>query len=279
MGSTLRPCTKVDLDYFEEPTENPVRRVKWSLRLRMMWSVMETGKLKITNPATATLNVLRLSVVGALLLLVSACVTTGGKQTEFKKQTVKQSCAATQDGQAQQPGSVVQGNCLPKGVIEISESFGVDPQIREEFNHAIALLNSEDYPQAIRLLKGVTGKTSKFSAPYINLGIAYARTGEMEKAEESLKKALEINARHPVASNELGLVYRKTGRYDEARNLYEALLAMYPDFLPARKNLGVLCDIYIQDLNCALEQYEEYLKGKPDDEKVQIWVADVKSRM
>jgi len=182
-----------------------------------------------------------------------------------------------------QPPPVTQGqphqNCLPKGVIEITENFPVDPEINQEFQQAVTLLKDEKYPEAIRLLRGVTGKTSKFSGPYIDLGIAYARTGELEKAESSLKKALELNPSHPVAANELGLVYRKTGRYKEAREIYEKLLQQYPDFLPAHKNLGVLCDIYIQDLQCALDQYEAYLEGMPDDKKVKIWVADVKSRM
>ena len=101
----------------------------------------------------------------------------------------------------------------------------------------------------------------------------------MAKAEESLKKALEINARHPAANNELGIVYRKTGQYKKAREHYQITVKAYPEFLPARKNLGVLCDIYMQDLDCALEQYEEYLKRKPNDEKVKIWVVDVKSRL
>lgn len=224
----------------------------------------------------------RLLALCAVLLLISACASNGGHQNTGSKQVVRKNCssvAASAGAEGQAQAVTGQGNCLPKGVIEISENFGVDPKIREEFNQAVILLNEEQYPQAIRLLKGVTGKTSKFSAPYINLGIAYARTGELKLAEQSLKRALEITANHPAAGNELGLVYRKTGRYDEARKLYESLLAAYPDFLPAHKNLGVLCDIYIQDLNCALEQYQEYLKGKPDDEKVQIWVADVKSRM
>ena len=147
------------------------------------------------------------------------------------------------------------------------------------FSKAMASGYFSSLSKVTALLKAVTGKTSKFSAPYINLGIAYARTGEMDKAEESLKKALEINGRHPVASNELGLVYRKTGRYQEAREIYQSTLKMYPDFLPAIKNLGVLCDIYLQDLNCALEEYEEYLRRIPNDEKVKIWVADVKGRM
>jgi hypothetical protein len=35
----------------------------------------------------------------------------------------------------------------------------------------------------------------------------------------------------------------------------------------------------MRDLECALQQYEEYLKRKPDDETVKIWMADVKSRI
>jgi Flp pilus assembly protein TadD len=224
-----------------------------------------------------------------VLLLLTACASNAPTKQDSKK-TVKKSCFALQQEKTTSADKSTNPNdpnfkananneCLPKGVIEISENFEVAPQIREEFREANMLLKKEEYPEAIRLLKGVIGKTGKFSAPYINLGIAFARTGELEKAEENLKKALELSTNHPVANNELGLVYRQTGRYQEARDLYESLLAVYPDFLPARKNLGVLCDIYIQDLECAMTQYQEYLKGVPDDEKVTIWVADVKSRM
>ena len=244
---------------------------------------MEISNKHIDNSLLGVSQILRSFAVIALVLLVSACVTTGGGEKKQVKKVARQNCTAiaqvNEQNNQSNTSKTVQENCLPKGVIEISESFGVDPEVRAEFNQAVALLNEEKYSDAIRLLKAVSGKTSKFSAPYINLGIAYAHTDELEKAEENFKKALEISKLHPVAHNELGLIYRKTGRYAEARQLYETLLTMYPDFLPARKNLGVLCDIYIQDLNCALEQYEEYLKGIPDDEKVKIWVADVRSRM
>ena len=208
---------------------------------------------------------LRLFPLCALLLLISACATTGDNQ-----QAESQACSSADEGQ---------NDCELDIVIEITQRIGVDPEIKQEFYKAISLLNDEKYPEAIRLLKGVTGKTSKFTAPYINLGIAYARTGEMDKAEKSLKQALEINPKHPVANNELGIVYRKTGQYKKAREHYQVAVNKYPKFLPARKNLGVLCDIYMQDLDCALEQYEEYLKRRPGDEKVKIWVADVKSRL
>jgi tetratricopeptide (TPR) repeat protein len=207
--------------------------------------------------------------------LVTGCATTGSQYGggSAPAGSGNAACAsAAQAGGAQQ-------NCQHRGPIEITEDMPVDAEIKEEFKQAVIQLKQENYPEAIRLLKTVTGKTSKFTAPYIDLGIAYSRTKEYDKAEESLKKALSINRTHPVALFELGLVNRKTGRYGDARKLYETLLQIYPDFLPARKSLGVLCDIYMQDLSCALEQYEAYLKGRPEDEKVKIWVADVKSRM
>lgn len=270
----------------------------------MVWQIRVLRNMEKTEASNKKVSVairmlIRQVAFVVLVSLVSACVTTGGSSSNQVKKVVKQNCgpgaavtptsiATNSDGnspaEAENTASsalqpVNPNNCLPKGVIEVSEQFGVDPKIRGEFNQAVMYLNQQNYSEAIKLLLAVAGKTSKFSAPYINLGIAYARTEDMEKAEENLKKALDINNQHPVAQNELGMVYRKTGRYVEARQLYEALLAFYPDFLPARKNLGVLCDIYIQDLNCALEQYEEYLRGIPEDEKVKIWVADVKSRM
>jgi len=171
------------------------------------------------------------------------------------------------------------GRCLPKGVIEITENFPIKPDVKAKFLKATELLEEKKYDDAIMLLKGVVGQSDQFSAPFINLGIAYARKEDYKNAETNLSKAREINPKHPVALNELGLVYRKTGRYTEARALYEELIKLYPDYLPAKKNLAVLCDIYIQDLQCALSQYEDYLLGKPDDEKVKIWVADVKSRL
>ncbi len=227
------------------------------------------------------MNILRLLIVGTLMIFISGCVTTGEKKSDEIKTVNKNSCAtpSVKSNTKGQEFEATQIRCLPGGAIEVTENYGVDPEIRDEFDRAVVLLSEENYPEAIMLLKAVSGKTSKFSAPHINLGIAYAKTDEMKKAEESLKKALEINSRHPVAINELGLVYRKTGRYEEARKLYETVLSMYPDFMPAHKNLGVLCDIYTQDLDCAYEQYQQYLKIIPDDEKVKMWVADVKNRM
>jgi Tfp pilus assembly protein PilF len=163
--------------------------------------------------------------------------------------------------------------------ISFYENRSVDRAVREDFDAALVLLRKEKYAEAIKLLQKVIQKSQNNSAPYINIALAYEMTGEMGLAEDNLKRALAINPNHPAAMNEYGLLYRRTGRFAEARKLYERLLVNYPSFMPARKNLGVLCELYLNDLRCALDQYEAYNSALPDDEEVKLWIVGVKQKL
>lgn len=162
--------------------------------------------------------------------------------------------------------------------IVINEDYGVDIDVSDKFNKAVELLNAEKYEEAIKLLLEVTGRTKQHSAPYVNLGVAYLRTGKIEEAEKSLLAALKINPNHPVSNNELAIIYRKSGRFSEAKKVYEQVVKDYPLFLPARKNLGILCDLFMGDLDCAIKHYGAYLNLQPDDKQVNIWLLDLKQR-
>ncbi len=159
------------------------------------------------------------------------------------------------------------------------ENKSVDLAVRKDFEAAIKFLQAGEYKKAIDLLEKVKKGSQKNSAPYINIAMAYEKTGDLELAEENLKQALAINPDHPVANNEYALLYRKTGRFAEARQLYEKLLERYPEFMPARKNFGILCELYLDDARCALAQYEEYSQANPDDEAVKLWIATLKQRV
>ncbi len=162
--------------------------------------------------------------------------------------------------------------------IVISEEYGIDTELSEKFNLAVKHINNQNYNDAIELLVEVTSKTQKHSAPYINLAIAYSKVGKVKEAENILLKAIKINPQHPVTNNELALLYRKTGRFSQAKKTYEKVVKIYPQFLPVRKNLGILCDLFMGDLDCAISHYEAFLKLQPNDKKVRIWLVDLKRR-
>jgi Tfp pilus assembly protein PilF len=161
----------------------------------------------------------------------------------------------------------------------INEVAATDEQVRREFERAIALMNDAQYNQAIELLDKVVERAPGITAPHINRAIAYRQVNKPDRAEAHLKTALSLIPDHPVAGNEYGLLCRKAGRFDEAREIYEKVIVRFPDYYPVRRNLGILCDLYLNDLTCALEQYEIYSEGMPEDRQVKFWIADLRNRL
>lgn len=193
------------------------------------------------------------------LLVYAVCVLSG--------------CASTQSGTS-------------SANIEIQEAVGftitedarIGAGVRADYEAALTLLEQGRHDEGVALLELVAANAPQFSAPRIDLGIAYHRAGDLESAERNLLQAIASNADHPIAHNELGIVYRKTGRFAEARQSYEAALAVYPGYHFARRNLAVLCDLYLADLACALDNYEAYMATVPRDDEATMWIADLRMR-
>lgn len=171
--------------------------------------------------------------------------------------------------------------------IEIQEEVGftiieetkINNDVRLDYDEALNYLEQGRLEQGVQLLETVVETAPTLSAPLVDLGIAHHHTGDLDAAERTLLLALEANPEHPIAHNELGIVYRKAGRFAEARQSYEAALAIYPGYHFARRNLAILCDLYLADLNCALQNYEAYMATVPSDDEATMWIADIRQRI
>ena len=163
--------------------------------------------------------------------------------------------------------------------IEVSDAATVlvMEQVRPDYEAAVRMLEEAQYEPGVALMLKVSEQGPGLTAAHIDLGIAYARTADLERAEASLNKALELNP-HPAAYNELGMVQRRNKDFAKARASYEAALAQSADFQYAHRNLGILCDLYLGDTKCALEHYEAYSRIVPDDAEVAKWIADLRNR-
>jgi tetratricopeptide (TPR) repeat protein len=157
-------------------------------------------------------------------------------------------------------------------------SVVITDEVRADSETAVRMLKESQYEPGIALLLKVTAQAPALAPAYIDLGIAYLSTGDMDSAEASLNKALELNRPYAAGYNELGLLQRRKNEFAKARTSYEAALAQSADYQYAHRNLAILCDLYLGDYKCALDHYEAYSRIVPDDADVAKWIADLRNR-
>lgn len=168
--------------------------------------------------------------------------------------------------------------CASGGVTPSSGTGSVAVN-HSRFTAAFDYLRVADYDAAETELNKLARRTPDDPQVLINLGIVYARSGRLDDAGAVLTRAIALRPNAAVAHNELGIVNRLNGRFAESEKAYRAALDIDPAYAIAHYNLGVLLDIYMRQPEQALNHYQQYLVHAVEgDSKVRLWVKDLQRR-
>ena len=165
-----------------------------------------------------------------------------------------------------------------------AEEPATEPEVvdfyQQFYEDAVASLKSGKTALAVELLVQVSNDAPDKPYVFTNLGLAYLKLKEPDLAEQAFKQAIARDDKDAVAHNHLGILQRQKGQFKEAMNRYQRAIQIDSSYASAHLNLGILFDIYLQDLDLALRHYQKYqsLIGK-EDTQVAGWIVDIKRRL
>ena len=130
---------------------------------------------------------------------------------------------------------------------------------------------SVDREEEIKLFKAALEKDPKDLSTLIELGNAYFDTDRHQEAIEVYSKALAIDPKNADARTDLGIIYRKLKQFDKAIEAFRQAAQDQPMHVNSRFNLGIVMKYDKNDLQGAIQAWEEFLKLEtlldPGDER------------
>lgn len=133
---------------------------------------------------------------------------------------------------------------------------------------------------AIQTLTKITNNYPNHVGAWINLANAYLIAKKINDAENALRHAQTINPAIAEAFNLQGLIEIEKGEYNKAEKSYLSAIQLNESYAFAHYNLALLYDVFYQDPDKALIQYERYLQLNGDNDKsTKSWIAELKQKI
>lgn len=165
----------------------------------------------------------------------------------------------------------------PEGIQSDTDEVSTENRI---LSKAVSAMKSGNTKKARIILTKVIKQHPNLSNAHVNLGIIHINNKHFSKAKVSLEKALKINPKNIYALNQIGFLYRKKGEFYKAQSSYEKAININSNYAFAHLNLGILFDLYLYDLESAIEHYKIYNEiTKDKNSMVKKWIFDLERRL
>ena len=176
--------------------------------------------------------------------------------------------------------SVIAGCAMQSAKNKEQIKSGGMPGGPAHYNEAIAAAKEGKTEKAIILLEKVTQTNPDFSVAYTDLGLQYLRKDNLQAADRAFEKSISLNSSDFVAYNHRGVILRKQGDFAGAKDMYQTAIDQNPDYANAHLNFAVLYDIYLYELDHAMQHYKKYQSLTSNDDKlVGKWIVDLDRRI
>ena len=200
---------------------------------------------------------------------LAACSSLGDKSAEAPPPTEAE--VAEQDSDAAPP---LPPNPYYKKIPRTNEAA------RQQFQRGVVAMQNSNWSAAKTEFTNLSENYPKLSGPLLNLGIIARQRGDLESAKGHFSHAIEVSPGNQEAYNQLALLYREQGEFKQAEETFLQAIKVWPGYENVQLNLGILYELYMGEMESALEHYQNYqqLQSEPD-KKVAGWIIDLQRRL
>ena len=186
---------------------------------------------------------------------------------------------------------------------ELNKALEIDPKLSDVLSLMASIeIQNKNPKKAVELVQAQISKQPENAQFQVLLGDVYRATGDLNSAEASFRKAIELKSDLTIAYMELGnlyyakgsfdeairqfteaaakspkqtaphmilgVLYEKQGKFKEAEEHYRKVLDVNPKFVPAANNLAWILSENNGNLDVALTFAETAKEAQPDDPRI-----------
>jgi Tfp pilus assembly protein PilF len=163
-----------------------------------------------------------------------------------------------------------------------SATKGVELSADEQksYQDALEAIKTDEADKALQPLVKIVHSHPEHLGAWINLSNAYLKGLKINDAENAVARAKALNPKVAEIYNLQGLINVQKGEYGNAEKNYLQAIQLKDNYAATHYNLGLLYDMYYQDIDRAIVQYDRYLElSDGTDKKTSGWVTELKQKV